>query len=331
MINRAADHLWYDEHMSASTDITQKGWTQVDFPLSVAKRAHYAKLGNRLIDEITNDDTLRQAFTFIIGDDDEPRAKQAHTFMVSPALHSADDKLWMHVGYQTRAHVASVIPEADQSPLVREFLDATDELLDAIEQAFRTSLTSIGAATVLDDIFSNEREQRVVHIRIVRYNHARRNDGPAEPVAGHADMGLCTLHLYETHGHWFQAAPYDQSIITDEQTPERQSAVETMRKKLKVIPEVDEQALFFLGAAWKHLPKTNPPQPFQELPACYHAGVRPSARDEFISPYASEVVGESDDRVSLVVFTVPSLDYVAKHPDFHYGSVLECRPDTAVK
>lgn len=317
--------------MSAIQDIQNQGWTQADFALPVEKRAHYTSLGNQLIDLITQDDKLREAFTFTIANDADPRALQAHTFTVSPALHSADDKLWFHVGPQTRAHVDSVIPESEQSDLVREFLDATDEMLAAIEEAFRASLVSIGAESVIDTVLPADVMRRVVHIRFVRYNGARRESAPAEPVTGHADMGLCTLHLFETHGHWFQAAPYDQSIINDEQTEERAAAVKEMRTKLKVITEVDDKAIFFLGACWKNLIKDNPPKEYQQLPACYHAGIRPSADEEFISPYAKEVVGDGDDRVSLVVFTTPSLDYVEEHPDFKYGSVLESRPDTAVK
>lgn len=317
--------------MSATTDIQEQGWTQVDFALPVEKRAHFAKLGNQMMDLIVDDDKLREAFTFKIAEDADDRASQAHTFMVSPALHSADDKLWFHVGYQTRVHVDSVIPEAEQPALVKEFLDATDEMLGAIEDSFRLSLEDLKAEEISHAVLDAEPSRRVIHIRIVRYNGARRDSAPTEPVAGHADLGLCTLHLFETHGHWFQAAPYDQAIITDDQTPEREAAIKAMRQNLKVITEVDDKAIFFLGASWKNFPKSDPLKDYQLLPACYHAGIRPSAEDEFISPYAKEVVGDSDDRVSLVVFTVPSLDYTDAHPEFRFASVLQCRPDTAVK
>lgn len=317
--------------MSAITDIQHKGWTQVDFALPIEKRAHFAKLGNQLMDLIVNDDNLRKAFTVKLAEDNDDRAQQAHMFMVSPALHSADDKLWFHSGYQTRAHVNSVIPEAEQPPVVKEFLDTLDEMLEAIEQAFEIALTDLEADAIKSAVFDSDRLRRVIHIRTVRYNGARRASAPTEPVAGHADLGLCTLHLFETHGHWFQAAPYDQSIINDDQTPERQAAVQAMRQKLNVITEADDKAIFFLGASWKNLPKDEPPKEYQLLPACYHAGIRPSAEEEFISPFARDVVGDSYDRVSLVVFTTPNLDYCEAHPEFRFASVSQCRPDTAVK
>lgn len=315
--------------MSAIEDIQTQGWTQIDFAWPVERRAHYTKLGNKLISEIINNDKLRQAFTFVLGNHIGKRAHQANLFTVSPALNSADDKLWFHVGYQTRSHVTSVIPESEQSDLIKEFLDETDALLSAVESAFRTSLKSINAEPVIRTICSDEVLKRVIHIRFVRYNNARSENAPQEPVTGHADMSLCTLHLFETHGHWFQAAPYDQAIITDDDTPEREAAVKAMRNQLKVITEVDEKAIFFLGAGWKNLPKDNPPKDYQQLPACYHAGVRPTKVDEFISPYAKEVTGNDVDRVSLVVFAQPSLEYVAVN-DFTYATVAQCRPDTAV-
>lgn len=315
--------------MSAVQDIQRQGWTQVSFGMPVKKRAHFTKLGNQIIDLMMEDEKLRDAFSFVLGEYNDKRAQQANMFAVSPAMNSADDKLWFHVGYQTRAHVASVIPEPEQSDIVKEFLDATDEMLIEIEKAFRQSLSSIGANSVVNTVFDAEMLRRVIHIRIVRYNGARLESAANEPVSGHGDMSLCTLHLFETHGNWFQAAPYDQSIITNDETPEREAAVKQMRQKLKLLTEVDEQAVFFLGAGWKNLPHDNPPKEYQALPACYHVGVRPSKEEEFISPYAQEVTGNEVDRVSLVVFAQPSLDYIASH-DFTYASVAQCRPDTAV-
>lgn len=315
--------------MSAIQDIQKQGWTQVSFDWSAEKRAHFTKLGNQVIDLMMQDEKLREAFSFVLGDFNDKRAKQANLFTVSPALNSADDKLWFHVGYQTRKHVDAVIPKKYQPPIVREFLDAIDEMLAKIERAFRQSLSSIGADDVATLIFDAEKQRRVIHIRIVRYNGARLESAPDEPVSGHADMSLCTLHIFETHGNWFQAAPYDQSIITDDKTPEREAAVRQMRQNLKLITEVDEQTIFFLGAGWKNLPHDEPPKEYQQLPACYHAGVRPPKEVEFVSPYAQDVVGDTNDRVSLVVFAQPSLDYVQDH-EFKYATVAQCRPDTAV-
>lgn len=315
--------------MGAIQEIKDQGWTQVDFAWPIERRAHYTKLGNELITQITQNDRLRQAFTFALIDSPDKRAHQANLFTVSPALNSADDKLWFHVGYQTREHVNSVIPESEQSDLIKEFLNETDELLIAIEVAFRSSLQIINAQSAVKAIFSHDELKRAIHIRFVRYNNARTESAPDEPVTGHADMSLCTLHLFETHGHWFQAAPYDQSIIIDEDSSERRAAVKSMRSKLKVITEVDEKAIFFLGAGWKNLSKGNPPQDYQLLPACYHAGIRPTAKDEYISPYALDVTGNDVDRVSLVVFAQPSLEYIKSH-DFKYATVAQCRPDTAV-
>ena len=316
--------------MSATEDIRKQGWTQVDFGLSTQKRAHFTKLGNQLINLMISDEKLREAFSFVLGNHSDKRARQANLFTVSPAMNSADDKLWFHVGYQTRDHVTAAIPEDEQPLVVKEFLDATDEMLAEIEKVFKNSFDAIGAESVEQTVFDADDNRRVIHIRIVRYNGARLESASAEPVSGHADMSLCTLHLFETHGHWFQAAPYDQSIITDDETSEREAAVKAMRSNLKLITEVDDQAIFFLGAGWKNLPHDNPPKAYQELPACYHAGVRPSKEDEFISPYAKEVTGNDVDRVSLVVFAQPSMDYIESH-DFKYASVAQCRPDTAVE
>ena len=316
--------------MSAIEDIQQKAWTNIEFNLPITDRARYTMIGNQLIDLVLKDDKLRQALTFVLAESDDPRSNQANLFTVSPALHSADDKLWLHAGYQTRSHVNSAIPEIDQPEILREFLDAVDQLLLAIEDGFSRALRSIGADDVATIVYDAEYMKRAIHIRIVRYTGARLESAPQEPVTGHADMSLCTLHLYETHGNWFQAAPYPQELISEDQSPDHQAAIAAMRSNFNVIKEVDDQAVFFLGAGWKKLPKDNPPKKYQTLPACYHAGVRPAAEDEYISPYAQEVAGNDTDRVSLVVFAQPNLDY-ANENNFVYPGVLECRPDTAVE
>lgn len=316
--------------MSAAEDINSKAWTNIEFGMPIAERAQYAKLGNQLIDLVLKDDTLRQALTFVLIETDDPRASQANLFTVSPALHSADDKLWLHAGYQTREHVNLVIPESEQPVIIKDFLNAVDTMLAAVEDGFRKAFAAMDADRVSDIVYTAAEMKRAIHIRLVRYPGARLPSAPREPVTGHADMSLCTLHLFETHGNWFQAAPYEQELITDDQTPEHQAAVAVMRSKLNVIKEVDDKAVFFLGAGWKNLPKDSPAQDYQNLPACYHAGVRPTAEEEYISPYAQEVTGNDEDRVSLVVFAQPNLDYSKEH-NFVYPSVLQCRPDTAVE
>ena len=61
--------------MSAIQDIQKQGWTQVSFDWSAQKRAHFTKLGNQVIDLMMQDEKLREAFSFVLGDFNDKRAK----------------------------------------------------------------------------------------------------------------------------------------------------------------------------------------------------------------------------------------------------------------
>jgi len=309
--------------MSAIDDIIQKGWTNAEFGLSIATRARFTELGNQLIDLAMQDPKIHAALTFTLLDRDDTRGSQANLFTVSPAMHSADQKLWLHAGYQTRSHVEAAVPEGERPQVLVNFLDAVDELLIAIERGFHKALREIGAEDVFNVVYHPDPMQRVIHIRVVRYIGARKHDAPNEPVTGHSDMSLCTLHLYETHGNWFQAVPYPQELITNSESPQKDQKIKVMRSNLKLIEAIEDQPIFFLGAGWKQLGVS-------DLPACYHAGVRPAKDSEFISPFAEQVAGNDVDRVSLVVFAQPNIQY-AKENNFPYASVMQSRPDTAVE
>jgi hypothetical protein len=162
-------------------------------------------------------------------------------------------------------------------------------------------------------------------LRTVRYIDALQGSPGEEVVSGHADLGALTEHLYETHGGWFKGVAYPPELISDRDTPEHRAAIREMRGNLQLIDNRSGEAIFFLGANWHTLPDRLLPEEFRDLPACYHAGFRPEAAGEEVSPYAEAVTGNAPDRVSVVVFAHPNVE-LQRSGSYVPATVPQCRP-----
>ncbi len=310
---------------SAVERIRQYGWTGVSFGLSEQACAEYARISNGVIGLAQADERVRRALSFDIAPEQVKGGIAPGLFGISGARNSLDKKIWLHGGYQTESRVSAQMPLNDQPQILRDYWPALTKMLKAVEMSMRGVLCEIGAEPVAAIIFPRKLWKRNVHIRTVRYLGARQSPAWSEVVAGHADLGLCSEHIFETHGNWFYGGRYYGPRITDDQSDERKAAIRALRQELRRLDTTSEEALFFLGAGWHGLPDGVLTDDARCLPALYHAGFRPDSGQEYVSSYAEVVTGNPEDRVSVIAFAQPNLDF-ATNGEFVLPTVAKCRP-----
>ncbi len=307
--------------MSFRSDLAEKGYCEVDFSMGEADRAAYTGAAKAVIDLAQGDASIHDALTFSLVEF-EGRVNPTF-FTVSEALNSRDKKLWLHAGYLSRQKAAAAIPERNQPAELRALWEPLGVMLQTVETTTRATLAQLGANDLAEVIFHPDINKRVVLIRTVKYLGSLSLESGAEPVAGHADQSVATLHLYETHGGWFHAAPYPQALMIDGDSQERRLAVAEIRSQLApIVNDHDTAAAFFLGVGTKNLPDRLR-LPIAELPGCYHAGFRPEAGQEVVSAFAGSI--SETDRVSTIAFMHPNTDVLCS-PEYSLATVLECRP-----
>lgn len=303
-------------------DIENHGWTDVPFFLSETNRAAFAALANTVIGVAMEDDGVRQALDFKL---DAAPAAQARTGTFGLLLggrHSDDAKIALHVGYQSRERANAVLG-MNQPRVMKDFWEATDMMLSEVEKSAKSTLRILGAEAVIGTVLPAKPQRRNVQLRTVRYPGATDQPIGKEVVSGHADIGLATFHLYETHGGWMKAAPYPTELMIAGDSPERRLAVRGMRELLSPILAAPHKIPFLLGANWQG--SATVPEGLRNLPACYHAGFVPEIGAETVSPFAEQVVGSSDDRVSVVAFLHANSVALAKGT-YTPAPVEYCRP-----
>ena len=316
------------EFESLTQNIEAKGWSHTPFEMSEADRMEYTRLANAVISLALESEQVRGALDLDLFAGKEYTSVRVGTYGIGTARNSIDDKVYLHTGYASQDQAAAVYPQRNQPRTLQDFWTANDAMLEATEVAMKQSLAELGAEDLNDIVYPDgsyeERFNRNVVLRTVRYVNARQEPVGKEVATGHSDLGLATLHLYETHGGWFKGAPYKPEWINNDDTPERRSAIRAMREGLDPIDHRDGSAIFFLGANWHTFPYAIPKE-LQELPACYHAGFKPSPEDEILAEGASIVTEGRDDRVSTIVFAHPSAKYFLN--DMYVpATVPMCRP-----
>lgn len=309
-----------------ANELRERGWAHVDFGISERERAGYAELANKVITIATEEEKVADALALDLMSGAESGPVRTGSLGISRSRNSADDKIYLHTGLQSRQYADSVLPERHQPMVMRSFWEANDEMLSEVEKSMKLALKGLGATALEQAIFPAIVPQRNLTLRTVRYNKALEGEVGKEVVSGHADLGAITEHLYETHGGWFRGVAYPPELISDDNSTERQVAITEMRRGLRPIDNKPGKAIFFLGAAWHNLPDELLPAELRDLPACYHAGFRPDEANEEVSPYAGAVTDGSPDRVSVVVFAHPSVE-LQKAGIYQPASVPQCRPD----
>lgn len=304
--------------------LADKGWVDVDFDVPERDRADYAALANTVIGIALENEAIREALSLDLQEGTETGPVRTSTFGVGSSRNSTDAKVYLHAGYQSRAHADLLVPELVQPSELLAFWAIHDDMLHAIERFGTKALQELGAGPVASAIFSDEHRLRNIHVRTVRYEGAIKDPVGKEVVSGHADLGLATLHVYETHGGWLRAAPYDHQVMFADDTADRREAVRRKRQDLEMIDQnIDTSATFFLGGSWHQF--SGVPESLRDLPALYHAGFRADPHQETVSIYAPEV-SDADDRVSLIAFMNANLGLL-RDGTYRPPTVSNCRPE----
>lgn len=307
--------------VDARAEIDRKGYFNVPFTVGLSDREAFARAGNAVISLAEVDEDLVDVLTCNLMPGQTGQVRGAF-FSVSGPRNSGDQKIWMHTGYQSRVVAADKLPERNQPYELRHFWTLVDEMLHATEVAAKQGFEGLSEQRLMPLTYPEDLMQRNIILRTIRYIGARALAPGTEAISGHIDLGIGSLHIYETHGNWFQAAPVPPELIGDKDTPERRQAFREIREKLKIIQfNHDKEVPLFMGASYTKI------GPFLDgatnfVSACYHAGFRPVQELEAI--ISSEDSG-NDDRLALLAFIGPSIP-VINHPNFVSPTVRECRP-----
>ncbi len=199
-------------------------------------------------------------------------------------------------------------------------------MIAEVERAMRFGLGCLNAVALDQAMFPSDHAVRNILLRTVRYIEISDEPVGREIVSGHADLGLTTLHLYETHAGWFEGAPFSSELIIAKDTNERRKAVRAMRKALRPIEAKERNAVFFAGANWATFPSEFIPEDVRDLPACYHAGFKPDEITEQVSEYAGAVTEGEDQRVSVIAFGHPNIELI-RDGVYRPATVEMCRPE----
>jgi hypothetical protein len=304
-------------------NISDRGWTPAEFAVSESDRAEYARAANAVISLALDNEAVKQALGFELNPGLEKGSVRTGQFGIGYPRNSDDEKVYLHTGYQSCQIVDIRMPVRNQPLALRSFWDINEVMLDAIEARTRSMLMTIGAVALEDIIFPEDFMRRDVHLRTVRYIGGLNEPVGEEVVSGHADLGLMSWHLYETHGGWLWGAPYAPKTISAKDSPKRRKEINLMREYMRPLDQTEDTLPFFLGANWHTFHDV--PKDLRSLPACYHAGFRPIPEHEIVSADADRVIDGRPDRVSVISFIHPNGDELLLDR-YVPATVPQCRP-----
>jgi hypothetical protein len=303
-------------------ELLEVGYCQVPFAVPEIQRADFARVSSAVIDLAVADTRVREALTFSLVPEYSGRVNPT-LFAVSGAQNSGDDKTWIHLGYLSREFADSRIPERNQPAELRALWNPLRAKLFELEVSTCHALDNLGLPELKPVIFHPDPRKRVVLSRTVKYHNALAAEVGDELVSGHGDQSFATVHEAETHGGWFQIAPYPQHLMMHEDTEERRAAIQVVREATVPI-EMDHENMvaFFFGVGLKNFCDAYGLN-LAEVPGAYHLGRRPASDDEVVSQFANDI--SDTDRVSVVNFMHPNLDII-RAGLYKIASVSQCRP-----
>jgi hypothetical protein len=312
--------------MSVEVGIRENGWATVEFGMRFDEREELARLGRDLILLASEDSQIRDALTFTLQEGLNVGNNNPTLYTVSNALNSKDDKLWLHAGYQTEQRALAKMPELKGIATVNDFFEAHNNALAAAEDAFIETLGELSGdeVRVNELFFPDDIEERVMHIRTVRYLNLDKAATGNEVIAGHGDMGFATLGIYETHRAYLEGAPMAHDWIRWDAYTERKDYIQELYAKMTPIEfDLEDEASFFFGCAVAGLNYHSTDLNLDnKYPSLYHAGFLPE--DEVVASKGDWMLPH--ERVSMFIFLHPRLS-VLRNPDlYHIPTVETCRP-----
>jgi hypothetical protein len=297
---------------SIERELSVNGWASLPFNLPEREMAEYATSAREVIELAVSRPLINEALMFDLAQVVRNHRVVAGTFGLSRARTPGLDanKYTLQLGYQSRSHAGSLINEGRQPSVLRNFWELHEVILQATADSIQKLLIEeLSASALAYELFPADLDRRNIHIRTNWYQQAliRDESAPREILSGHADRGVLTLHLFETHGGYLQGAPYQRAIALSDDKSIRRSEIARMLARLTPLTMRSEQSILFLGVGWWYLPLDLLPRRLAQLPVLYHVGRQPSmsASNEF--PFAAAVANGKPDRLSVVAFIDPPL------------------------
>ena len=217
------------------------------------------------------------------------------------------DKETLQLGYQSEVLASQRLQSWHQPTELRAFWPLHSRMLTAARISGGQVLREIGGPELKRTFYPERLADEDTQIRTNWYRNAV-SDGASEGreiLSGHADRGVLTLHMFETHRGYLLGTSYPREVAHETDETLRAQKVAEMLSKLKSVEPTSDHIVAFLGAGWWNLPASAVPEGVRDLPALYHVGVTPDLTKSHETQYAHVVTKGAPDRFSVVAFTDP--------------------------
>jgi len=283
-----------------SRELRERGWAHVDSFVPEEEMAAYAAAARDVIELALEHEDIKALLN----------QKYKHsTYGLSqartPGLDA--DKETLQLGYRSEVLAMQSLKNWNQPAELRAFWPLHSRMLSAARLSGGQVLREIGGPTLKHVFYPESLADEDTHIRTNWYRNAVSADRTAgeEILSGHADRGVLTLHMFETHSGYLLGAEYPREVAFEPDPEVRAQRVADMLRRLRPVEPNGEQAVAFLGVGWWNFPTSLVPEKARDLPSLYHVGVTPEAVHSIESPYAAMVTKGKPDRFSVVAFTDP--------------------------
>lgn len=313
--------------MSVAQEIEANGWAPVEFGMDQASREEFARLGRDVILLSVEDAELAEGLSFTLDPELNVGGSNATFFGVSGARNSADDKLWIHAGYQTRGNLDRCAPKFKDVEEVKSYLDALEDVLLYLQVSFRDALESAGISRdAVDRVFlpNDNPFSRILHVRTVRYLNLDHAEPGAEVIAGHGDLGFASMQFYQTHKGYLYGAKVEPGWISREQSEDRRGYFRGLYDKMLPIEyDLGRLAAFFFGFSTVSTNHERLDTRVQTgFPGLYHAGFLP--KTEELNVEGGWML--PNERVAVVAFLHPRFTILRRPELYKLPTVETCRP-----
>ncbi len=207
-----------------------------------------------------------------------------------------DNKDIFHFGSMSRQVIESRLGFGQMPKPMREFLDDTEALFWAGQQAKHDMLMVMDAwGAKLSDVLQPETETMNDVLRLIAYY-----DNEDVLAKGHFDRSVTALAIGESHPG-LRMTPGQNGIKVDAD----QRYMDRLESRLEPVEHKSGEAKFFLGAGWNRLPEDVKGKHWEDLPLAYHDVVNTGQKvDERVMRWA--VVMFNNPHLGFKNYTVPT-------------------------